>query len=172
MIRIPVLFVLSVCFASAYDAQPPDCNELGLGEEYIHPGEDVLVSTHMHIRVGCSQVKPRPSYLSLTTAVSRYLSLYTMIVYLLVQNDLNAKLMAEVVMRRDAPGHAFRAFHPKTLGCLHGEFTVNKQLAEDLTVGLFQPGATYRTIAHFATSTPIHPPGKLSRPGGGPDTLS
>jgi catalase len=77
-----------------------------------------------------------------------------------VQNDLNAKLMAEVVMRRDTPGHAFRAFHPKTLGCLHGEFQVNKNLAKDLRVGLFQPGATYKTIAHFATSTPIHPPGK------------
>jgi hypothetical protein len=117
-------------------------------------------------------MKARPLHLSLTTTVSRYLvSLYSMIYLLLVQNDLNAKLMAEVVMRRDAPGHAFRAFHPKTLGCLHGEFTVNKQLAEDLKVGLFQPGATYKTIAHFATSTPIHPPGKLSRPGGGPDTL-
>lgn len=61
-------------------------------------------------------------------------------------------------MRRDAPGHAFRAFHPKTLGCLHGEFKVNEDLAKDLRVGIFQPGATYKTIAHFATSTPIHPP--------------
>jgi hypothetical protein len=77
-----------------------------------------------------------------------------------VQNDLNAKLMAEVVMRRDAPGHAFRSFHPKTLGCLHGQFKVNDDLSADLRVGLFQPGATFKTIAHFATSTPIHPPGK------------
>jgi catalase len=66
--------------------------------------------------------------------------------------------MAEVVMRRDAPGHAFRAFHPKTHGCLHGEFKVNKNLPADLRMGLFQPGATFKTIAHFATSTPIHPP--------------
>jgi hypothetical protein len=71
--------------------------------------------------------------------------------------------MAEVIMRRDAPGSAFRAFHPKTLGCLHGEFKVNADLPKNLRMGAFQPGATYKTIAHFATSTPMHPPGKLHR---------
>eukprot|EP00978_Attheya_sp_CCMP212_P001473 scaffold3123_cov57-Attheya_sp.AAC.1 len=115
--RVILALVLSACTVAAYDAQPPDCKDLAIGEEFIHPGEDLLC-------------------------------------------DLNAKLMAEVVVRRDAPGHAFRAFHPKTLGCLHGEFVVNKRLAKDLQVGLFTPGATYKTIAHFATSTPIHPPGK------------
>jgi hypothetical protein len=41
-----LLLVLSanVFDVAAYDAQPPDCSALGLGEEYIHPGEDVLVS--------------------------------------------------------------------------------------------------------------------------------
>jgi hypothetical protein len=40
-----LLLVLYAYAVAAYDAQPPDCKELGLGEEYIHPGEDLLVST-------------------------------------------------------------------------------------------------------------------------------
>jgi hypothetical protein len=51
MMRLRTTALLLVLSASvfdvaAYDAQPPDCSVLGLGEEYIHPGEDVLVSIH------------------------------------------------------------------------------------------------------------------------------
>jgi hypothetical protein len=75
-----------------------------------------------------------------------------------VQNDNTAKLKAEVIMKRDAPGHTHRAFHPKNHGCLHGKFQVNKNLSKNLQMGLFQPEATFKTIAHFAASTPVHPP--------------
>jgi hypothetical protein len=48
-----LLFLLStnVVTVTAYDAQPPDCKELALGEEYIHPGEDALVSDDQRLDV-------------------------------------------------------------------------------------------------------------------------
>jgi hypothetical protein len=64
-----LLLVLSanVFAVSAYDAQPPDCSALGLGEEYIHPGEDVLVS--IMSKLISLHVPPSPS-LSLLFVVS------------------------------------------------------------------------------------------------------
>jgi hypothetical protein len=46
-----LLFLLSTNVVTAYDAQPPDCKELALGEEYIHPGEDALVSDDQRLDV-------------------------------------------------------------------------------------------------------------------------
>lgn len=36
----------------------------------------------------------------------------------------NAKQMTNQVLERDRPGNAYRGFHPKTIGCLSGTFTV------------------------------------------------
>jgi hypothetical protein len=49
-----LLLILSASVVAAYDAQPPDCKELKIGEEYIHPGEDVLVSTRICLPVSRS----------------------------------------------------------------------------------------------------------------------
>lgn len=73
----------------------------------------------------------------------------------------NAKLMTDQVLERDLPGQAYRGFHPKTIGCLEGTFTVNKNLAKNLQVGLFKPGASYPAFARLSHVTPIYPPDSI-----------
>jgi hypothetical protein len=75
-------------------------------------------------------------------------------------HDHNAKLMTEQMLERDLPGNAYRAFHPKTIGCLSGTFTVDKKLPKDLRVGsLFKtPGAQFDAFARISHVTPIYPP--------------
>ena len=76
-------------------------------------------------------------------------------------HERNSKLMTDQVLERDVPGNAYRGFHPKTIGCLSGKFTVNKKLAKDLQVGLFKPGASYNAFARISHVTPIYPPDSI-----------
>ena len=69
--------------------------------------------------------------------------------------------MTDYLLQRDRPGNAYRGFHPKTIGCLSGAFTVREDLEEDLQVGLFQPGATYDAFARLSHVTPIYPPDSM-----------
>ena len=53
-------------------------------------------------------------------------------------------------------------FHPKTIGCLSGTFTVDKKLPKDLRVGLFnKPGAKFDAFARISHVTPIYPPDSM-----------
>lgn len=49
-------------------------------------------------------------------------------------------------------GGFMRAFHPKIVGLVKAEFTVEADLAPDLQVGMFQPGKTYKAWVRFSNA--------------------
>lgn len=51
-------------------------------------------------------------------------------------------------------GSARRDAHPKAHGCVAARFEVDKELPEQLSVGVFQPGATYRALIRFSNGSP------------------
>ena len=77
-------------------------------------------------------------------------------------HERNARLMTDQMLERDVPGNAYRGFHPKTIGCVSGTFTVDKDLPKDLRVGLFsKPGKKYEAYARISHVTPIYPPDSI-----------
>ena len=58
------------------------------------------------------------------------------------------------ILEKDSPkGESIRVSHNKMTALIKGEFTVDPDLAEELQVGLFQPGKSYPAWIRFANSS-------------------
>ena len=83
------------------------------------------------------------------------------------QIDHVADLTVQQLERRYGAAPRFlRGVHPKDHGCVEASFTVLKDLPKPFRVGLFRPGARFRSVVRFSNAAPLVTPDSLEL---GPD---
>src|SRR6185295_9061311 len=64
-----------------------------------------------------------------------------------------AESLKSDIERKYKPGAIRRDAHPKTVGCVKAEFTVDSNLPEELRVGVFKEPRTYPAYIRFSNSS-------------------